>query len=66
MDMLRLLVPVLEQRHWYACLTSLAACGDAAMCRFLVEHGGVDVNVVHEGTTALYYAGTSLPPPDSC
>jgi hypothetical protein len=31
------------------------------VCRFLVEHGGVNVNVVHEGTTALYHAGTHLP-----
>jgi hypothetical protein len=60
--MLLELVPVLEKKHWFACLTSptLSIRGDATACRLLVEHGGVNIDHVDpaEGRTALHHAST--------
>jgi hypothetical protein len=58
--MLLELVPVLEKKHWFACLTSptLTIRGDTTVCRLLVEHGGVNIDDVDPavGRTALHHA----------
>jgi hypothetical protein len=60
--MLLELVPALEKKHWFACLTSptLSIRGDVTVCRLLVEHGGVNIDGVDPavGRTALHHAST--------